>query len=286
MPIWIAEDPIQAGRNPEQHGLRGRDFRYTETAILTMLTLKAVFHLPLRATAGCAAAIMRLARIALPVPDHRTRSRRRKTLTVPLPRERRDEPLHGVVDSRGLQIYGEGEWNVRQHGYHKRRTWRKMHLGGDEATHAIVACGVPAHPEADSTVVAQVLEQVDGPIAQVRTAGASDTEGCSGAITARGAPAVMPPRADAVLKRGPEWAARTAPWERVWAMGRAAGQVATNDQRRSRAAPAVFRLTTICGDHLRSRTTEGQQTAGAIRGAARNRMTRLGMPDTVRVNAG
>ena len=27
-----------------------------------------------------------------------------------------------------LKIYGEGEWKVRQHGYSKRRTWRKLHL--------------------------------------------------------------------------------------------------------------------------------------------------------------
>ncbi|KAF1012023.1 MAG: hypothetical protein E5299_01279 [Burkholderia gladioli] len=25
-------------------------------------------------------------------------------------------------------VYGEGEWQVGQHGYSKRRTWRKGHL--------------------------------------------------------------------------------------------------------------------------------------------------------------
>ena len=36
-----------------------------------------------------------------------------------------------VVDSTGLKVYGEGEWRVRQHGYSKRRTWRKVHLALD-----------------------------------------------------------------------------------------------------------------------------------------------------------
>ena len=33
----------------------------------------------------------------------------------------------------------DGEWKVRQHGVTKRRTWRKLHLGVDEASGEIVA---------------------------------------------------------------------------------------------------------------------------------------------------
>ncbi|KAF1015453.1 MAG: hypothetical protein E5299_00596 [Burkholderia gladioli] len=36
--------------------------------------------------------------------------------------------IYLVVDSTGLKVYGEGKWKVRQHGYSKRRTWRKVHL--------------------------------------------------------------------------------------------------------------------------------------------------------------
>ena len=50
-----------------------------------------------------------------------------------------DEPKHIVVDSTGLKVYGEGEWKVRQHGYSKRRTWRKLHLSVDENTHELQA---------------------------------------------------------------------------------------------------------------------------------------------------
>jgi hypothetical protein len=44
-----------------------------------------------------------------------------------------------VIDSTRLKIYGEGEWKTHQHGVSKRRTWRKMHLGFEEATGEIVA---------------------------------------------------------------------------------------------------------------------------------------------------
>ncbi|KAF1014387.1 MAG: IS5 family transposase ISBam3 [Burkholderia gladioli] len=51
-----------------------------------------------------------------------------KMLDVELPILRDNEPIHLIVDSTGLKAYGEGQWKVRQHGYSKRRTWRKVHL--------------------------------------------------------------------------------------------------------------------------------------------------------------
>ncbi|KAF1010945.1 MAG: hypothetical protein E5299_01529 [Burkholderia gladioli] len=45
---------------------------------------------------------------------------------IELPILRDNEPIHLVVDSTGLKVYGEGEWKVRQHGYSQRRTWRKV----------------------------------------------------------------------------------------------------------------------------------------------------------------
>ncbi|KAF1015285.1 MAG: IS5 family transposase ISBam3 [Burkholderia gladioli] len=63
-----------------------------------------------------------------PVPNYTTLCRRAKTLDIELPILRASEPIHLVVDSTGLKVYGKGEWKVRQHGYSKRRTWRKVHL--------------------------------------------------------------------------------------------------------------------------------------------------------------
>src|SRR6202046_5970797 len=71
--------------------------------------------------------------------DYSTVCRRQKKLEIPLIKRNQNEPLHGVFDSTGLKVFGEGEWKVRQHGYSKRRTWRKLHLGIDEASGEIIA---------------------------------------------------------------------------------------------------------------------------------------------------
>ncbi|NEP07155.1 MAG: transposase [Okeania sp. SIO4D6] len=39
-------------------------------------------------------------------------------------------------------MYGEGELKTRVHGISKRRTWRKLHLGVNEATGEIVSAVV------------------------------------------------------------------------------------------------------------------------------------------------
>ena len=56
-----------------------------------------------------------------------------------LPTQRTHKSMYLVVDSTGLKVYGEGEWKVRQHGWTKRRTWRKLHVGVNQATGEVVA---------------------------------------------------------------------------------------------------------------------------------------------------
>jgi hypothetical protein len=73
------------------------------------------------------------------VPEHSTVSRRLTKLTIELKTPKRLEGCHVVIDSTGVKIYGEGEWKERQHGKEKRRKWRKLHVGVDEATLEIVA---------------------------------------------------------------------------------------------------------------------------------------------------
>ena len=50
-----------------------------------------------------------------------------------------------------MKVFGEGEWKVRQHGVTKRRTWKKLHLGVDEATGEILAVAVTDNSVSDAT---------------------------------------------------------------------------------------------------------------------------------------
>ena len=43
-----------------------------------------------------------------------------------------------VLDSTGLQLIGQGEWNTAKHG-RTRRNWRKLHLAVDSGTGEIAA---------------------------------------------------------------------------------------------------------------------------------------------------
>jgi len=126
--VWLEPAVLDGWLNGQPSGQRGASWTYSDLAITTALTLKAVYRLPLRATQGLLQSVLRLLVVALRVPDYSTLCRRQQTLSVTLPRQAKGQALHLVVDSTGCKIYGEGEWKVRQHGYSKRRTWRKLHL--------------------------------------------------------------------------------------------------------------------------------------------------------------
>ncbi len=115
---------------------------------------------------------MRLMGLELPVPDHTQMSRRASRLPVMIPRQ---EPIHLVVDSTGLKVYGEGEWKVRQHGVGKRRTWRKVHLAVDGHAKDVIGVEVTTVDRADGEVFERLVEPVEGELEQIDADGAYDT---------------------------------------------------------------------------------------------------------------
>jgi len=133
--IWFTDEAITAWR-AEPRTTRGGQPWYSELAILTALTLRAVFRLAYRQTEGLIGSLMGLLGLDLPVPDHTTLSRRAATLEVPCPRSgsrsdygRNTEPVHLLVDSTGLKLCGPGEWLIEKHGTRMRRSWRKLVWG-------------------------------------------------------------------------------------------------------------------------------------------------------------
>jgi len=87
-----------------------------DTAIETALTLRLLFHLPLRQTEGFLRSLLALMDLDLDVPDHTTLSRRARSLDVRLRRRSSSGPIHLVIDSSGLSIVGGGEWAAAKHG--------------------------------------------------------------------------------------------------------------------------------------------------------------------------
>jgi hypothetical protein len=58
------------------------------------------------------------------VPDFSTICPRQRKLAVFIPYRGSPGPLHLLVDSTGIKVEGEGEWNARKHCGPKRRVWR------------------------------------------------------------------------------------------------------------------------------------------------------------------
>src|SRR5262249_43868481 len=161
--LWVDEAALEAWRytGPTQ---RGAQYVYAEAAISCVLTLRAVYHLALRATEGFARSVFALLEVALPVPSYSTLSRRAAELPLALGARPRSTPLHLVIDSSGFKVYGEGEWKVRQgetvrglcEAYLERHASRKRSAYDDRrriTQHLIPAWG---HRKTDSITRADV----------------------------------------------------------------------------------------------------------------------------------
>ena len=282
--MWLSDDMLAGWRNSERTGKRGHPQDYTDTAILAMATLQEVYHLELRQTQGLMESIGKLVPLGVPIPHYSTLSRRRATLTVVLPRTHEKEALHVVVDSTGVKVFGEGEWKVRQHGYTRRRTWRKVHVGVDEASGEIVAAVVTTNSSHDSQVLPDLLAQVEGELTQVSGDGAYDRRGCYAAIKQRRARAAIPPQHNAkIWQHGNTKAERLARDEnlrRIRQIGRAAWKRECGYHRRSLAEATMFRLKTLFGERVSARSFAGQAAQMLVRCATLNRLTQWGRPES------
>jgi len=283
--VWFTEAAIAAW-HAEPRTTPGGQPHYSSLAITTALTLKAVFRLALRQTEGLIGSIIGLLGLDLSVPDHTTLSRRAETLELPRPQSG-PEPVHLLVDSTGLKLYGAGEWLVEKHGTKTRRSWRKLHLGRDADPGQIVAATLTTHDVDDGSQVGPLLDQVDGQIASFTGDGAYDQEGVYASVAERhpAAAVIVPPRATAV----PSATAETAPTQRdrhlqlITEKGRMGWQKASGYNRRARAEATIGRFKRVIGDELRSRTDERRATEMDVAVQVLNRMLELGRPTYVRI---
>jgi transposase len=288
--VWFTDDAI-AGWAAEPRTTRGGQPWYSPLAILTALTLRAVFRLAYRQAEGLLGSVIGLLGLRLPVPDHTTLSRRAATLDVPRPGNAGagagGEPLHLLVDSTGLKLCGKGEWLLEKHGTATRRSWRMLHLGVDAETGRIVASTLTSKDVDDASQTDALLDQVAGPVASFTADGAYDQDRAYAGVAERhpDATVVVPPRANAV----PSDTAETAPTQRdghlqrIAEHGRMAWQKASGYNKRARVEATMNRWKQVIGDELRAHTDERRATEVAVAVHALNRMLDLGRPSYVRV---
>jgi hypothetical protein len=289
--VWFTDEAIKAW-SAEPRTTRGGQPRYSSLAILTALTLRAVFRLAYRQAEGLIGSIVHLLGLTLCVPDHTTLSRRAATLDGPRPSRPRvaadgeTEPLHLLVDSTGLKLCGPGEWLVEKHGTRTRRSWRKLHLGIDATTGQIVAASLTAKEVDDGAEVGALLDQVDGVLATFIADGGYDQDNVYTDVAEHhpDTAVVVPPRTTAV----PSETAETAPTQRdrhlqcIAEHGRMSWQRTSGYTRRALAEVAIGRWKQVLGDELRAHKDTCRATEVEVAVYALNRMWELGRPSYVR----
>ena len=279
--VWVSSEAIAAW-TPRRSGRRGGQRRYSDLAIETALTLRLLYHLPLRQAEGFLHALFGMMRLDLSAPDSTTLSRRSQHLRRRLRPVPPGEGLHLVLDSTRLSIVGAGEWAAATHGGRGRRGWRKLHLGVDQSGVIRVHTLTEATGD-DATTGLDLLNAVEGPLVRVTADAAYDTVAVYETAGARGATVVIPPaRTATVSGHGPRSPARDRTITLVKTLGRRQWKQASGYHRQGRVENAFFRYKSIIGDGLRARSPAGQGEV-VLGCEILNRMTALGRPVSYRI---
>jgi hypothetical protein len=280
--VWISKEGKEKWY-AEPTGAQGAQQIYSDVAISVVLTMQKVFHLPLRAVEGFVGSVFRMTNMRLVVPDYSTLSRRSDGLTVLLTKRKKEKTIL-IVDGSGAKVFGEGEWKVRQHGYSKHRTWKKIHIAIDEDGE-IRAEEMTGNDTHDSEVVGDLFFQEEAKIEAFAGDGAFDTRGVYTACQDRSVSRILiPPRHGAKIWQHGNLRADPHPRDEnlraIRKKGRAQWKIESGYHIRSGVENTFFRWKTIFGERLRSRVEARQRTEVRIVATALNRMLSLGMPDS------
>lgn len=282
---WFATSPT----TPKE----GRPFLFSDTTIECCLAIQHLTRMPLRAVQGFIRGLLnRLGLNHLPVPCYTQISRRAKAMGSKLKDAFNCLAINSnvtdiAIDSTGLKVYGEGEWKTRQHGYSKRRVWRKLHLGVCPDTHEIIVGSLTTHKIHDSSMFEPLLAALPEGVEKVLADKGYDSQSCYKAGYERNIKVVVPPRKNAVLKADPPpyLLDRQQACQEIQALG---GDDAAHGlwkkeveyHKRSNVETAMHRFKQAFGDRLRSRTIEGQKAEVWTKILILNDFVKKGMPDS------
>lgn len=250
------------------------------------------FGLRLRQIEGLLRSVLDMMGLDLPVPDHTTLSRRARTWKPSGGSNDRQnvagEPIHVLVDSTGLKVYGAGQWLEEKHGTKARRGWRKLHLAVDADSGEIIAHSLTDQETGDSSQLEPLLDQIDDLISQFTADGAYDGYATYDVVLhhSAGARVVIPPRSNAVER--PTAQASCQKDDHIASMqidGRLKWQASTGYGKGALVETAMGRYKGIVGPRMRAQSFFAQQTEAAIGVAILNRMLACGRPKSVRCQA-
>jgi hypothetical protein len=288
--LWISEDAIKKWNAPKRPHTLGAPLKYSDDAILCMLMVKVVYHLPYRQLIGFLATIFRLMGLDLPVPHFTTVAERARSLGHCFKKLSKSNPKDLVFDSSGFKIYGEGEWKIRTHGKQKRRRWKKFHIGICPKTHEIIVAEATELEVADCEVAQKLLKKSPRSVRHAMGDGAYDTFDIYKSAYENDIAFLAPPRSGAVVSEAcdPWIMPRNDAISQIIGLGNDDDAVKlwkklTGYHRRSLVETAFSRMKGTFGGKLFSKNTDNQHVELLVKARVMNEMTRTGMPRGVMV---
>lgn len=281
---------------PVKTGRLGRPLEYTDKLMEFVLTIRELFHLPLRQATGFIEFLFKMMGIS-GLPDYTTVSKKMNGIKVRYQSRvkhtaNNDSGIVMLIDSSGFKVFGEGEWKVREHGTSKRRTWRETHIALDYETRNIIGFTNTSFHTHNNTQLKPLLEQVvyhNGcKVETVIGDGAYEAKNNYKLVAEFDASIIAPPQKNAVyhydLKDGrivdiPGHKERN---KIIRAIKRLGGLAEWKNEvgyhRKSLVENAFYRWKTIFGDHLKSRKDETQYIEQCLRAKIINKFNELGLP--------
>jgi hypothetical protein len=221
--------------------------------------------------------------LSLRCPDYSCVSRRAKSVSIPFKNSTHGEIAHQVIDSTDLNVFGEGEWKVKKYGQEKHHIWRKLHLAVDADTHEVICTDLSLNNVTNVEAFLGLIRQTHRKIKVASADGSYDTKRCHDELPRKKIKVLIPPRI-----RAGYWPMEYSDRNQAVMRQLLTGSYAywkwnTAYNRRSVAETAMYRIKQLFGGHLTLRDYNAQVGEAMAMISALNKMTRAGMPESVRV---
>lgn len=161
---------------------------------------------------------------------------------------------------------------------HRRRVWRKLHLAADSATHEIICADLSLSGTTDAQALPGLLNQTHRKIKEASADGAYDTRYSHDVLLRKNNRPLIPPRSGAQYWPDKYSERNHAVANQHLSGGNDVWKKKVGYHRRSVAETAMFRIKSLLGGHHDAQVGEAMAMVKAL-----NRMTLLGMPDSIHI---
>lgn len=243
---------------------------YTDKCIEDLMGLKYLLGLDYRSLEGFCQGLLMLSGLSeLPAPDRSTINDRANEMSIRLPKL--SNPKAGYtasLDSTGLKIHGQGEWNRKKHKQKDRANWVKMHLIIDNESMQILAVESTADDVQDPEVFNALVDGLPIAPGTVMGDGAYDNFANYKRAEDDGFELIVPPKDTSVVhpkSKEPHVIARNQTVQYYQEKGIFAWAKKTRYWQRNRVETTMSRFVTKFTDRLSAKTVQAQQNEIVIK---------------------